>query len=188
MKNSDTRVFPFVIAAGGMQLLPVTGEKFLVKTASGPVNVRWTGGELTGLEAGQGYNVRRGFAQLTLTNTGAGAISGTIQIADDDFIDNRIAGTVTISGGASLTNTAPAVTNASTAILAANALRKYLLVQNNHATATIYLNFSAAATLLNGVKIGPGGSIEIAGMAAHLGAVNAIGDIANNTAVIVVEG
>lgn len=186
--TSDTRIYPFAIAAGQMQAIPVHGEKFLIKSTTGPVDVIWRGGKLTSLEAGQGYNVRRSFDQLTLNNNGAGAITGTIQIADDDFIDNRIAGTVSISGGTNKVNSAPAVTSASTVILAANSLRKSLLIQNNHATATIYLNFSAAATAANGVKIAPGGSYEDPAMVAHLGAVNAIGDIASNTAVIVVEG
>lgn len=185
--TSDTRIFPFAIAAGGMQLVPVHGERFLVKATTGPVNIRWTGGYLTLLEAGQGYIVRRGFDQLTLTNPGAGAIAGTIQIADDDFIDNRIAGTVSISGGSNFVNSAPAVTNASAALLAANASRRYVLIQNNHATATVYLNFSAAATAGNGIKLDPGASYE-SGFSAHLGAINAIGDVASNTAVIVVEG
>lgn len=185
--NSDTRVFPFVIAAGGMQLLPVTGEKFLVKTTTGPVNVRWTGGELSALEAGQGYNVRKGFAQLTLTNSGAGAITGTIQIADDDFIDNRIAGSVSISGGTTFVPTAPAVTNVSGVLLAANASRKYQLIQNNHATGNIWLGFGVPAVVGVGVQVKAGGNIDT-GVFAHVGAINAIGDVANNTLVAVIEG
>lgn len=185
--TSDTRIYPFAIVAGGMLTMPIHGEKFLIKTATGPVDVTWSTGKLTSLEAGQGYNVRRGFDQLTLNNNGAGAITGTIQIADDDFIDNRIAGTVSISGGTNFVNTAPTVTNASSALLAANASRRYVLIQNNHATATVYLNFSATATAANGIKLAPGASYE-SGFAAHLGAINAIGDVASNTAVIVVEG
>lgn len=188
MKNTDTRSYPFAIAAGGMQLMPMAGEKFIIESASGPVDVSWKDGKVLGRQAGQGYTVRGGFTQLVLNNSGAGAITGVIAINDDDAIDNRIAGTVSISGGTNKVNSAPPVTNASTAILAANSLRKSLLIQNNHATATIYLNFSAAATAANGVKIGPGGAYEDPSMVPHLGAVNAIGDIANNTAVIVVEG
>lgn len=188
MKNSDTRIFPFAIAAGGMQLLPVTGEKFLIKATTGPVDVSWTGGRLNSLDAGQGYNVRRGFAQLTLNNSGAGEITGTIQIADDDFIDNRIAGTVTISGGATYVPTAPVVTNVSGVLLAANALRKTNTIQNNHATGNIWLGFGVPAVVGVGVQVRPGGGSYESGLFAHVGVINAIGDVAANALVAVLEG
>lgn len=187
MKNTDTRSYPFAIAAGGMQLMPIAGEKFIIESATGPVDITWQDGKVLGRQAGQGANVRGGFSQLILNNSGAGAISGVIAVLDDDAIDNRIAGTVSVSGGTNYTNTAPAVTTGSTALVAANAARKYLYVENNHATGTIYLNFSAAATVGNGKKISPGGYYETPALAPHLGAVNVIGDVANN-AVIVLEG
>lgn len=187
MKNTDTRAYPFAIAAGGMQLLPMAGEKFIIESATGPVDVSWRDGKVLSRQAGQGYTVRGGFTQLILNNSGAGAITGVIAINDDDAIDNRIAGTVSISGGTNYVNSAPAVTIASTVLVAANALRKYLYVENNHATGIIYLNFSAAATVGNGKRILPGGYYETPALAPHLGAVNVIGDVANN-AVIVLEG
>lgn len=186
MRTTDTRIYPFAIAAGGMQIIPVSGAKFLVRSTTGPVNVRWQTGFLANLEAGQGYNVRDGFAQLTLTNDGAGAIAGFVQVADDDFIDNRIAGEVALNIRTTYAQTAPAVGLVSSVLLAANTSRKYVLVQNNHATATIYLGFGIAATVAGGLKVGPGGFYE-SGLAVHSGAINVIGDAAN-TAVVVVEG
>lgn len=80
------------------------------------------------------------------------------------------------------------VTNASGQLLAANASRRYLLVQNNHATADLYVNLAgAAATTAAGVKIPAGGSLELAGYV-PTAAITAIGSVASNTAVVVVEG
>ena len=82
----------------------------------------------------------------------------------------------------------PAVTNASGQVAAANAARRTLLVQNNHATGNIFITLDgSAATLGNGIKISPG-SLILLDVFCPSGAVNAIGDIANNAAVIVVEG
>lgn len=97
--TSDTRSYPFAIPAGGMQVLPVHGEKFQVLSTTGPVDVRWKSGKLSAVLAGRGYNVRKGFDQLTLNNSGALAIVGTIQIADDDLIDNRVTGDVSVIDG-----------------------------------------------------------------------------------------
>lgn len=96
---TDTRDYPFAIAAGGMQILPVHGEKFLVRSTTGPVDVRWKSGRISALLAGQGYNVRKGFDQLTLNNPGALPIVGVVQVADDDFLDKRITGDVSVIDG-----------------------------------------------------------------------------------------
>lgn len=72
-------------------------------------------------------------------------------------------------------------------IFAPNSARRYLLVQNNDATGIVYVNLSGAdATLGNGVKIGPGESLEIQGYA-PTGGITAIGSIASNANVVAVE-
>lgn len=98
------------------------------------------------------------------------AISGTVDIgatAKQNMVTNQVT-----------------VTNAS-AYLTAN--KNYLLVQNNHPTANIYLAFGVTATLSNSIKVGPGGSFELSnpGM---LNSVNVIGDIASNSNVVVMYG
>ncbi len=182
---NDTRHYPFAIAAGGMQLMPIGCERFVVRSTTGPVVVTWARGKLTGLDAGQGYRTGP-VDQLILNNTGAGAIAGVIQMADDDFIDNRVQGSMTLSGGTLFSNSAPAVTNASTLLIAANATRKFLLIQNKHISASIWLGYGVAATT-QGHWIGPKGHIGL-DLSVTLGAIYAIGDIANNTDVCVVEG
>lgn len=85
------------------------------------------------------------------------------------------------------THTPETVTSASTQMLAANAARQYLLIQNNHATASIWVAFGVAATTVNGIRIGPGGYWEW-DSSIPTSVVNAIGDIPSNTAVVAVEG
>lgn len=184
---TDTRLFPYAIPAGGMQHLPISGEKFLIQSTTDVVSVTWGGGRLDGLLAGQGYRVRRGFQQLTLNNDTAGAISGVIQISDDDFIDNRVAGEVALDGGTTFVQTQATVTNADSVLVAANPNRKYLLIQNKDSAGNLYLNYSGVCTVANGIKITAGGSTDTV-LAVHQGAVNAIGDIASNANVIVIEG
>lgn len=83
---------------------------------------------------------------------------------------------------------AATVTNASGLLLAVNTARSMLLVQNNHATGNIFVTTNgAAATTANGIKIAPGG-VLLLDVFTPTGAINAIGDVASNTAVVVVEG
>lgn len=79
------------------------------------------------------------------------------------------------------------VTTASAQVLAASANRKYLLVQNKSGTGTVWLVFGAAATQAAGIKLGPGGNYEMASVVSTQ-ALFAIGDIASNADVLVVEG
>lgn len=80
------------------------------------------------------------------------------------------------------------VTNASAQLLAANAARKMLLIQNKSATGTIYLRLDgAAATVANGLRLGPGDSLSLENYV-PTGAIFAIGDIASNTEVLTMQG
>jgi len=80
------------------------------------------------------------------------------------------------------------VTNASAQLLAANTARKMLVIQNKSATGTIYLRLDgAAATVANGLKLGPGDSLSLENYV-PTAAIFAIGDIASNTEVLTVQG
>jgi hypothetical protein len=73
-------------------------------------------------------------------------------------------------------------------VLAANANRRYLLIQNNDTAGIIYVRLDGgAATAATGIKIAAGGSYECAGYV-PTGAITAIGDIASNANVVAVEG
>lgn len=86
------------------------------------------------------------------------------------------------------TNTARTVTNASAQVLAANAAREYLLIQNKSASGTIWVCFGAGpATSANGIAIGPGGFWEW-NANVPTNAVQCIGSLASNPDVLTVEG
>ena len=57
------------------------------------------------------------------------------------------------NGAATLTNYPVTITATSQQILGANVARRSLEIQNNHATEDIFVNFGAAATVGNGVRI-----------------------------------
>jgi hypothetical protein len=85
-------------------------------------------------------------------------------------------------------NTQKTVTNSSTQLVAANTSRQYLLIQNKDTTASVWVNFGAsAATVANGVLIGPKGTYEM-NTTQSTQAIQAIGDVASNANVVVLEG
>ncbi len=102
---------------------------------------------------------------------------------------NRGASSVTIAGGmnGAFTQTAPAVTTTAANLVAAKPNRRYLLVQNNSTSGNVYVNTAATATAANGIKLAPGASLEFDNFC-PVGAISAIGDIASNPNVIVLEG
>ena len=79
------------------------------------------------------------------------------------------------------------MTNASAQLLAANAARQYLLIQNKDGAGNLYIAFGKAATVANGVRIIPGGAYELVGVCSTQ-EIRAIGDIASNPNVTTVEG
>lgn len=182
--------YPVNVAAGGVMMLTATGTRFLLKETDGDLNVSLDiGGSMRGLKDGEGY-AGRAFNALTITNDGAAAVAGFIVVSDDEYVDHRITGAVTFAPlGATFTNAPKNVTNVSGNLLAANPLRKYLLVQNNHAAGDIYVTLDGTvATAANGVTLkAGGGAIELATVVPS-DPINAIGSIAANAAVLVVEG
>jgi hypothetical protein len=193
MSNRNAlKVYDFTLTAGGSQVILVESAYFRIMTATGPVDVIGdTFGTLPAVEAGQGLQ-NTPYKRLTLRDASGAPNSGTILCSGDLFIDNRTIGNVAITNkdatSGAMTQASANVTNASGQLLAAKATRRLLLVQNNHATANIYLNLEgAAATIAAGVKLGPGGSLLLDNYVTSA-AIFAIGDIASNTAVTVVEG
>jgi hypothetical protein len=87
----------------------------------------------------------------------------------------------------SCSTSAITVTNASQALIAANGLRRILLIQNNHATATIYFAFGSTAATTAMPAVVAGGSVYWSGSGIPNQAVNLIGSVASNTTVSVME-
>lgn len=105
------------------------------------------------------------------------------------------ADSVSVSGAVSITHpvttftqTAQAITGASAQLLAANASRKFLMIQNRDLAVTAYLNFAgAAATVAGGVKLAPGASI-LFDACTPSAAVFVIGSAAGSVDLVALEG
>ncbi|MCM2250844.1 MAG: hypothetical protein NDJ19_00655 [Ramlibacter sp.] len=205
---SDMQRYPFNLAANGSQILQVMGTSFIVLSATGALSARMDqGGALVNITAGMGKKGRE-FTGLTLTDLSGAPNSGFILVSDDEFLNQTFSGSVSVTALPNVTigampsvvvssmpvpmtgamaSAAATVTNASGQLKAANAARKYLLIQNNDASGTIYVQPSAAAaTAANGIKIGPGGYWEP--VIIPTSEIRAIGSIASNANIVVVEG
>lgn len=94
-----------------------------------------------------------------------------------------------VNTGGAFTQAEPAVTNAAggVTVLAANPIRRYLLVQNNDALANLRVTLDGTApTAAHGIKLLPGGALELTNYS-PTGQVRVIADQAT-AAVTVVEG
>lgn len=183
-------IYTDTISANSTLQKLVTGSYFKILSATGPVNFVCPGAKLTNLIAGQGLE-KKSFDRFELTDASGASNTVRFVIADDGFLDG-IQGAITVgqnttANSSSYTNAAATVTNASASLIAANAARKYLLIQNKDVSGSIYINFGAAATVANGVKIAPGGSYESDAIVSTQ-QIFAIGDIASNANIVTVQG
>lgn len=185
----------YSLTFSGQQRFNTPGRLFRLLSTVNPVTVElYRNGAVVSIaedvEAGFWAKEDKGFDAVEII-TGAAELVKFL-IGESDAGLDRTVGTVEVSNlpaeqGAA-TQDAPEVTNVSGQLLAANAARRLLIVQNNHATGNIFVTMDgSAATLANGIKITPG-SLILLDVFTPSGAINAIGDIASNIAVIVVEG
>lgn len=152
----------------------------------------------SGKEVGQAKNVGSGYAEqwhggsfdkVRISSAGGGLVNFVTRLGNEIRYDKPPTGNVAITNvRGAFTNAQATVTNASSTIDAANPTRSYLLIQNNDASGDIFVRLDGvAATTLTGVKIPAGGSYELTGFV-PTGAITAIGSIASNANVVIVEG
>lgn len=175
------------------------GDFFRIMESSYPVDVTFY---KNGREVARAINVRSGFSEefkagegfdkFTLKNGGTAqtvqvvARKGSTVLYDVPPVGNVA---ITNSSGA-FSHSAPAVTNAANTVLAANAGRRYLLVQNTDAVANLRVTVSGATPVADGqpapmgVRIAPGGSWELQGYVAT-GAVKVVADKDTATCAVV---
>lgn len=171
------------------------GDFFRLLEAVGPVDITFyrNGAEVSEAEnIGEGFAEKfrnAGFDRVRITSATTQAIQFVIRLGADVFYDKPPTGNVTITGqNGAFTQAQKTVTNASGSMLAANANRKYLLIQNNDATGILYVTLDGtAATTAKGIKIAAGGTLELINYCPS-GQVFAIGSIASNANVVAVEG
>lgn len=194
------QTFSQTFAGAQTWVLNVPGKYFTTLECTNPINVRfYLGGKqldlgqvsslLAGLEVtlGEINDLGHAFDRVEIDVTGADTIK--VGIGNGQARYNRSQGSVAVTNvNGAFTQAQATVTNASGQLLAAKATRRYLLVQNNDASADVYVTLDgAAATTTKGIKIAAGGSLELQGYV-PTGQVNAIGSIASNANVVTVEG
>lgn len=190
MSFKPTTTYEFTIPANGSYKLLVAGDYFKILSASGTVDVQADWGSLSGLIAGQGLEQSE-FKYLFFRDRSGASNAMRVVIGDEKFVDG-MAGTVEVSRAvvprsANFDNLQKTVTNANGQLLAANTARQYLLIQNKDTAGNVFVAFGKAATTANGVRVIPGGALELVGVCSTQ-EIRAIGDIASNANVVTVEG
>jgi|GEM_PF-1405793 hypothetical protein len=191
------------VAANYTWVMNIPGKYFVTLGCTNTLNVRfYKGGKKLdlgdisglgqGLEVGPlaGLNDDNAFDRVEIDITGPDTVK--IGIGNGAARYNNSLATVVVTSNTpprtgSITNTLNTVTNASAQLLAAKVNRSYLLIQNKDTTGNVFINFGAAATVANGIKIQPLGVFEMSDVQATQ-AIYAIGDVASNANVLTVEG
>lgn len=91
-------IYDFTLTANGSFVLPVEGTYYRIRSATGSVQVKRDDGSLLELEVGQG-ECNQLFKRLTIVDMSGAANSGTIIVADNNFVDERVSGEVAIITG-----------------------------------------------------------------------------------------
>lgn len=195
MSARHTQIVTLVMGAGDVRQVLAGGVNFEVVQTTTPIDVRLMtrdGAEVSGMsQAEAGYFINgRAFDAVQITSAAAQTVK--VFIGDAEAGSRRVTGSIAIGSNVTAqvapANTARTVTSASAQLLAASSTRRYLLIQNKDATGSIYLNFgAAAATVANGLRIGPGGWWEW-DSSIPTTAIQAIGDLASNANILTIEG
>lgn len=172
------------------------GDFFRLMEGVDPVQVTFY---YNGQEVAEGDNVREGYAEkfdkgefdrISITSATTQVIQFVVRYGNVVSYDKTPEGDVNILNvNGAFSQAQKTVTNASAALFAAKATRRYLLIQNNDATGDVYITLDGtAATTAKGIKLAAGGgSYECQGYA-PTDAINAIGSIASNANIVAVEG
>lgn len=181
-------------AAGSVTDYAEEGDFFRLMHTEGNVTVYFlaAGREIARAESVSGGYAERfvePFDKVRIESATAQQIQFVLRRGNQVFYDQPPQGLVIIQNvNGAFSQTQKTVTNASGQLLAANDGRRYLMVQNKDSGGDIFVTVSgAAATTANGLKVPAGGALELAGYV-PTGAIYAIGSIASNANVVVIEG
>jgi len=188
----------FTIAAGNPVVLPLSGNSFYIDqdptiVGNGTVHFQDTNLQQSSapIYVGPGFIAKVPFTQLLIENktAQAGKKLRIVYGTDVDFtagVNATIAVTdqspIRFSGTSQQTTV---LTTAST-LVAANAVRKVFMIQNNGPT-DIYVAFGVTATLINSFKVAAGGGSLTMDNAVATSAVSVIGVTATNASVVWME-
>lgn len=102
MAGKTFKPYDFTLAAGGSQVILAEGEYFRVQSATGAIDVTVEGaGTLPGLLSGQALKDTP-FKRLVLRDASGAPNSGTILVASQEFVDNRLYGVVTLGSAVAI--------------------------------------------------------------------------------------
>lgn len=139
-----------------------------------------------GVTGGYSEKFNAEFDKITIISSAAQSVQFVTRLGNIVTYDQPPNGLVTVTNiNGAFTNSNATVTNASAQLVAANAARRYLLIQNKDAAGNVYVTCDGtAATAANGIKIAPWASLELQGFV-PTGAIMALGDIASNANIAV---
>lgn len=190
------RTISYTFAAGEIKFIDIFGSYFRLLAGLGLrvdyVRNNYNVGESAySVDAGYYAKVKDGFDRIVITSASAQTVKIAVSSGEGGY-DLPPTGNVTVINKDALNgvfaNSQKTVTSASGLLVAANASRRYLEIQNNDATGSIYVRVDGnAATVSTGRLVKPGESWVISGYQPS-GAVYAIGDALSNANVVVIEG
>lgn len=141
-----------------------------------------------GVRAGYGEKFDVPFDRFEIKSPTAQTVQFVVRQGAEIRYDRGAAAVTVTNTGGPFAQSAKTVTSSSAQLLAANAARRYLLIQNKDSSGSIWVNLMGQpSTPSNGILILPGGSFELSAFV-PTGEIFAIGSIANNPNVVVVEG
>lgn len=182
------RPYTFKVAPGTTEPVTVEGDFVRVKSASVEVRIISNDGkaDIT-LAEGDGVHLKR-FTRLNISHASAAEQTIVLQIGDGtSAVSSRVGGSIQLQVVAGMTQAPASVGVASGQVLAANAARRFLMLQNLSATANIWVNIvGAAASSASGIWIKPGAPL-ILDICVPDAAIFAISDTAA-TPLVVIEG
>lgn len=144
--------------------------------------------EAIDINGGYAERIPDGFDKITIYSATTQIIQFVTRNGGDVRYDNLTGNVAITNVNGAFTHTTPTVTTTSGQLKAANTARRYLLIQNNDLSGDIFVRVDGAtATAANGIKIAAGSAMELSSFV-PTGAITAIGSIASNANVIVVEG
>lgn len=185
-----SQIYTFTVPANSVYGLSVIGEYFKLLATDGAVNIKAEWGELKGLVAGQGLK-KTPFQRLEIRDASGANNVVRLFVGDEEFIDG-LGGSVSVSQAvvarsSAFDNQQKTVGVASASLVAPNAARQALQIQNKSASGNVYLAFGKPAVIAGGVRVVAGGVYEPPAGVCPTTEIFAIGDIAGID-VTVVEG
>jgi len=160
------KTYDIIFTAGQVIPLQIGGNLFYLLDTAAPVSIDFTQNQsiqatAQGVEQGFWDSPAGGFQGLILSSATAQTIKVGIGSGTGGY--QRISGAVSLTGQQGVfTQTQATVTNANLQILAANAARKSLLIQNNDAAATMRVTVDGtAATATKGFRVVAGAMLDL---------------------------